>query len=297
MNYREFAEYIESDLPGHLNIPGKIRIRLIDGNEENNIIIAVSRKKKGYFHIISVSDCFRELENGKSPEEILKETAKEVERNLLFLGNVKRKDVEDWEGVKDKVYPKLIGPDSSYFRPELMPHREVADMIGVNLIEIRGKKGIKISPVTHSMFDQYADDYGITIADLREAAMENFRGHSALPKALREADSKLFEKCGKEGFSDLFLIDAGQTMNAPEFMLDGERLKDFSAIAGGDFLIFPLSLMRTFLAPVKPEETEDEAERLKELLLQNSPEDPEPFAPEKIYIYDSEAEEIRLLKF
>ena len=296
MNYREFAEYIESNLPGLLNIPGKIRIRLIDGNEENNIIIAVSRKKKGYFHIISVTDSYEELKNGKSPEDIMHDIAKETEKNLLFLGNVKRSDVEDWEGVKDKVYPKLIGPESSYFRPELMPHREVADMIGVNIIEIRGKKGIKIAPVTHSMFGQYADDYGITIADLQEAAMENLRQHRSRPGALKEEDPGLFEKLKAEGFSDVYRVEARQTLNAPEIMLDGEELKEFSTLAGGDFLIFPLSLARVFLAPAGEGDAGDEAERLRAFLLENSPDEPEPFAPEKVYIYDSEAGEIRLLQ-
>lgn len=293
MEYREFAEYINDNLSAYLKYAGKIKIRLIDGNTPDNIILAVSTKKDGFFHIISVTEHYEKLQNGGDLEAVMKEIAEDTEKNLMIMGNVRRKDVEDWEKIRDNIIPKLIVPGSGFYRPDILPHRKVADLIAIYLIAVQGKKNIKYAPVTYSMCDQYADDYGISAADIEAAAMENLKrsGHYFGP-VKETAGEEFRKKCAEKGFDDIYTVSAPESLIAPEIMLDEEKLDEYAGIIGGDYRIYPYSMSNMFLVSSASGKEEYDNGVFTEFLKENPVSGAETFITDRFYLYDSAKKEI-----
>lgn len=268
MEYKDFVEHVKENI--QIFLPEKFADASVSVGQvvKNNDCVldglTIMTEESNNSPTIYLNSYFEQLQDGAEMDDILEQIAAVYQDNYIDH-DMDLSAVMDFDNVKDRIVCKLINGEANRQFLEDKPYTKVEDLAVVYLIlldtEIEGTVAITIT-------DDIMEDYGITLEDLHNQAMQNmdvlqphsFRGmketliEMTAANIARHNDIDISEarEMASQGMPDIldtmFVLTNDTGVNGAAVILNDDIRQE---IAGkvGDFYVLPSSVHETMIIP------------------------------------------------
>ena len=245
---------------------------------------------------------YQKYQDGADMGDILQEIADTRVTHEIEQGFDANK-ITDLDTVKDHIVCKILNADMNQDYLENKPHTMVEDLAVMYAVDLGGDNtGHMSAPITYQIMEQY----GITVEDLHQIAMDNLANADIdfksmrdvlvdmmFPDGIDENDPRAFMLPPEEETPSMYVLTNGDKLNGANCILDSQTMENISEQIGGDFYIIPSSLHEVIILPDSPDISKDTLEQMVHDV--NAGEvAPEDRLSDHVYMYDSVEKEIVL---
>ncbi len=249
---------------------------------------------------IYLNDFFKQLEDGRDMEDILKNIADIRVQNEMEQG-FDVNQITDFEQVKDKIVCRLVNLENNAEYLEGKPFTQIEDLAvtyAVNLSESsEGRMSVAIT-------DNLMDSYGITKDELHQIAVDNIENQHPEFMSMRDMLMQMMYPDGapddpmaqmflppEEEKPSMYVLSNQSRVNGAAMVLDTKLMDDIAEKLGGDFIVLPSSVHEVIILP----KTEEMDQRMLENMVQDvnaGQVAPEERLSDHVYAYDSQEHEL-----
>lgn len=260
MNYKEFTEYTAATIKDYLPETydtAKVSLRPVVKNNDITLVgLQVLRSGSNIAPNIYLEYYYNRYEEGMSLVTIMDSLAKEVVDHEQE--NMDLSVIEEFDQVKEKVFPRLINAAANENYLSDKPHETIEDLAVVYeimLSEIEdGSAGIIF---TNNMME----NYNISVQELHEQAMRNLRVSNDMEVTNMEAiirnmimqsgmdiDTDI-ERIFDDQHTNMFVVTNKKKVYGAVVILDPDFMDKVADTLGGDFYVLPSSVHECICIP------------------------------------------------
>ena len=251
---------------------------------------------------IHLDHYFEQYQDGRDMNDILQNIANVRVNNEMSQGFDVSK-LKDFMQVKDHLACKLVNAElnSDYLADK--PHTMMEDLAVMYVVDLgKNKSGHLTAPVTDNLLEQY----GVTVGELHDIALNNLAESQIefksirdvlvemmFPGGMREGDPRAFMIPPEEECPAMYVLSNEDKFNGAAVLLDSGTMENISEKFGGDFIVLPSSIHEAIILPA----SEDMDRQMLEFMVQsiNAGEvPPEEKLSDHVYMYDSQEKELVL---
>lgn len=311
LSFREFCERVVDNIRAELPIEyADASIGLQDVVKNNDTVLHGLMIKTDDVNIapnIYLDGYFRAYQDGKSFDSILEDIANVRVKNNLSA-DFEVSNLTSWENVKDRISLRLVNAELNATYLVGKPHTLVKDLAVVYCVDLGANEAGKMTaPIT----DQLLESYGVSKAELHEAALGNIEKISRpsiktmtetmvdmmLPDMLRNGMS---EEEARESISHMippteeeamYVVTNEDKIHGAAVLLDEKFMDEVCAKVGKDFYILPSSVHECLVVPARDEV---DLHTLENMVydVNRTQVSPEEKLSDNVYAYDADKHEL-----
>ena len=255
---------------------------------------------------IYLNNFYEKYEDGTSLESILSEIADirvshEVDKNMDVS------NILEFDNVKDKIIPRLVGIENNDKFLENRPFSVVEDLAIVYCIDLgEDEKGVMSIPISNELMDNWGVDVDtlkdVAIKNLPEITPSKFR---SMAEVMREMMlPNMIDNFGgdreaaEEVFNDMmpvddmmYILSNEKSLNGATALLDDSMMEQVAEKVGNLFYILPSSTHECIIVPNNPGMDLATLEDMVQTV--NATEvAPQDKLSDHVYMYDNDTKEI-----
>lgn len=310
-SYSEFMEYIKENVTDYLPERfEKAEISIQQVVKNNDMVLDGLMIFSHGSHVspaIYLNPLYEQYKEGKDLDEIVSNIADTYIENIELVVNRKfqaqLEDLENYEIVKDYIFPKLVNLEKNSVRLQNVPYTQMEDLAVTYNIRVLGDSHSMSSlMITNFLMEKY----GVTLEELHALAMENLEQFSPVVcvSLMDTAEEVIADGLSeREGLSDEearehageIISDGGMEMYylSNEFKINGavciinEKVQQMVADqVGGDYYVLPSSVHEVIIVPkrmnISPRELTDMVNAVNAKCVSE-----DEYLSDKIYQYDA----------
>ena len=268
MTFEEFVQEVIDTIK--LFLPGKYDGASITTHEvvKNNYIhltaLIIQNGESNVAPSIYLNSFYEQYQDGKNMSEIMVQIS-EVQLSHEVTQDFDVKSVTEWEQVKDKIVPRVVGAEMNEELLSERPHTMVADLaVTYHIMLGENSNGTMSIPVTNQLMEHY----GVTIEELHEAATTNMPELSPatfksmnevmrdmmLPNVIEACDGDV--EAAKEMIESMmpaenvmYVVSNEQKMHGATSIINPVLMDRIAEQVGDNYFILPSSLHECLVVP------------------------------------------------
>lgn len=302
MLFSEFKNYATENIINYLTPDfegAEISISTVhkaNGYSYEALAIRNKGEKCSIFPALDLTRAYEKYQQGEDIEDILSELA--AIRMNAKLNNFDKDSILTFDGIKDKILPRLVNTASNAEYLTNKPHIDFEDLSIMFVVRVEAtSEGIADAPIDNQLMNLWNVDF----ETIKASAFENITNQQPVFMSIEKA---LFEGKMNEDIFDLDNIDP-QDDDFPLYILSNKQkvqgasiifntpLMEKIAEKLGKFLIIPSSIHEVLITPANTgrdtKELSDLVKRINDEVL--SPRDR---LSDNVYAFDIEDKTIRI---
>ena len=291
MEFKEFTEEVKKGLEKLAGADTEVRI---EGRLKNNGLkltgVSMLQKGENVSPVVYLEPYYQSYRDGVCTLNKIVERVAGLLEEHSQTGDIKAhvEEFEDWEGIRSRIFTKLINADMNRELLQRVPHRMFMDLAVVYYVKVKefvgGGAGTIL--IDHSHLQQWGADENL----LYEAALSNMEEEGTSVQRMDE----IFREEGKDLFPDscgmLVLTNRSKVFGASEF-LRKDILRKIAGKLQDNLVILPSSIHEVIILPEREAPSEREAaDMVKE--VNNTGLSPEEVLSNHVYRFDWEKDEV-----
>ena len=302
MLFTEFKNYAKENIINYLTPDyegAELSIRTIhkaNGYSYEALSIGKKGEKCSVIPALDLTRAFEKYQQGADLDKVLSELA-DIRMNAK-LNNFDKNSILTFEGIKDKILPRLVNTASNAEYLTNKPHIDFEDLSIMFVVRVEAtSEGIADAPIDNQLMNLW----NVDLETIKASAFENITNQQPIFMSIEKA---LFEGKMNEDIFDLDNIDP-QDDDFPLYILSNKQkvqgasiifntpLMEKIAEKLGKFLIIPSSIHEVLIIPANTgrdtKELSDLVKRINDEVL--SPRDR---LSDNVYAFDIEDKTIRI---
>ena len=308
MDFEEFKAEIVDSIKDHLPekyADAEVSLQDVTKNNDRQLTgLLIRTEDSNITPTIYLESFFEQYQDGKDINDILDNLADIRQKSEISQG-FDANQLTDLDMVKDHIICKLVNADMNQEYLANKPHTMVEDlavMYAVDLGNDGDGTGHMSAPITYHLLDEY----GITVEELHNIAMQNLSESNIefktmrdvlvemmFPDGIDESDPRAMMLPPEEEIPSMYVLTNEDKINGAVAVLDPKTMEEISEKVGGDFYVLPSSLHEVIILPDSPD--------MDRATLENMVRDinagqvaPEDRLSDNVYMYDSQEKELVL---
>lgn len=310
MTFEEFkkqiAEEIKAYLPGEF-ADASVNLQKVTKNNDTILdAVTITNPGSNISPTIYLNSFYRMYQDGKTMPEIMKLIA-EIRMDHDADVNLDLKEIMDYEKVKGKIFPKLVGTQNNAELLSQRPHKLIDDLAVTYSIHVgEGRDGSMSIPITQQMLDHY----GVSVDELHRAAVTNMP--DLMPSTFLTMNevmnemllSQMMDEFGGDreaaeqmlasmmpADNSMYVLTNSQKHNGAAAILDTQRMDEISERLEDGFYILPSSIHELIIIP---RSLDISLQDLESMVCEVNVTEvgPEERLSDHVYAYDSETHEL-----
>lgn len=302
MLFTEFKNYAKENIINYLTPDfegAEMSIRTIhkaNGYSYEALSIGKKGEKCSVIPALDLTRAFEKYQQGADLDEVLSELA-DIRMNAK-LNNFDKNSILTFEGIKDKILPRLVNTATNAEYLSNKPHVEFEDLSIMFVVRVEAtSEGIADAPIDNQLMNLW----NVDLESIKAAAFENITNQQPVFMSIEKA---LFEGKMNEDIFDLDNIDPEEEEFPLYILTNKQKVQGASIIFNrplmeriaeklGKFLIIPSSIHEVLIIPANTgrdtKELSDLVKRINDEVL--SPRDR---LSDNVYEFDIEEDTIKI---
>lgn len=267
MSFDEFVEEVvgkvKEYLPETFSEASIELMHVVKNNDLELTGLIIQKAANSICPTIYLESFFEDYQSGEDMRDVIRRIA-EIRVKNEKSNTFDVRSIMNYESVKDKIVPRLIGKEQNKRLLENQPHKIIADLAITYHILLSNEEGRTASaPITNALMETW----GVKIEDIHDLSIKNMR--STLSSTFRGISSVLSRAYfGKEIEIDpadeiMFVLSNNKSTYGASAVLDDRIMRKMVDRFGEDFYILPSSVHEVLIVPETPE---IDVKQLKEMV-------------------------------
>ena len=302
MSFEEFTDYILQEIC--VRADGAFQVKKHDVTQNNNVKqtgITVMKEGVDIEPCVYLDELYREYEaDGMKLDEIVDEVYRLILKYEEDMPDVDISVFQNWETIRDDIYPKLVNAEQNKELLEKIPHRNFMDLAVVYYAIARDYAREDIGTIL--ILNGHMEIWGQEEENLYQTAMRNMRAdgeadfvtlESVVKHILRGITLPDDESKDLRRKNMYILTNHRRRFGAAE-ILDKKTLRTIADQIGDRFIVLPSSVHETIVLPPKEEA---EYGRLADMVreVNDTQVDVEERLSDHVYVYSRDEEMLKIV--
>ena len=302
MSFEEFTDHILQEIC--VRADGAFQVKKHDVTQNNNVKqtgITVMKEGVDIEPCVYLDELYREYEaDGMKLDEIVDEVYRLILKYEEDMPDVDISVFQNWETIRDDIYPKLVNAEQNKELLEKIPHRNFMDLAVVYYAIARDHAREDIGTVL--IYNGHMEIWGQEEENLYQTAMRNMRAdgeadfvtlESVVKHILRGITLPDDESKDLRRKNMYILTNHRRRFGAAE-ILDKKTLRTIADQIGDRFIVLPSSVHEAIVLPPKEEA---EYGRLADMVreVNDTQVDVEERLSDHVYVYSRDEEMLKIV--
>lgn len=302
MSFEEFTDHILQEIC--VRADGAFQVKKHDVTQNNNVKqtgITVMKEGVDIEPCVYLDELYREYEaDGMKLDEIVDEVYRLILKYEEDMPDVDISVFQNWETIRDDIYPKLVNAEQNKELLEKIPHRNFMDLAVVYYAIARDYAREDIGTIL--ILNGHMEIWGQEEENLYQTAMRNMRAdgeadfvtlESVVKHILRGITLPDDESKDLRRKNMYILTNHRRRFGAAE-ILDKKTLRTIADQIGDRFIVLPSSVHETIVLPPKEEA---EYGRLADMVreVNDTQVDVEERLSDHVYVYSRDEEMLKIV--
>lgn len=292
MDFKEFVETVQNELPRHFTDAFKnaevspTEVNKLQGQSYSGITIRPETSEVGI--TVGLESYYQNFAEGRSMDSIVSLIAENAEYHLADVPQFDKRELMDYEAMKQHLTVQLVGKDSNAEMLKTVPHQDMEDMAVVYRFALQQTEDGTASILVNN---RMMESYGITQEQLHTDAVENAAMN--YPATIRNMNEVIAEMMGgmfpmPDDPAPMYVATNDNAFHGAGVMTYPDFMEQATEKLGGSFYILPSSIHEVIMVP---DDFQMKAQELKAMVTEvnGSEVTPAERLTDNVYHYDAVA--------
>lgn len=295
LNYEEFKQAVTRQIKDFLPesyADSEVSLNCVLKNNEKLDAVIIKSPTSNMAPTIYLGGFFNAYRNGETLDAVLGRMADIYVQNDT-KGNFEIKAIMDYENVKDRIVPRLVGLDNNAEYLAGRPYTEVDGLAAIYTIQLgEDEAGSMSVTITNDMMKSYGVDinvlHDVAVSNMSTLTPYEFMGMKEVIVQMMGEDFPM-EEIPEDDM--MFILTNRQRMNGAALLLDRDVMDRIAQQIGQDFFIIPSSIHEVILVPQNGDMEYKDLEKMV-CEVNSTQVEPQDKLSDHIYRYDYEVHEL-----